>query len=293
MSTVTTAVEDGIATLTLSRPDVLNAFSLEMGAEFVDALRDLDGDGSVRAIIVTGAGRAFCAGMQLSDSDNVFGFDPSMDLGPAELAARWQEPEVAEGVREPGGKLTLAILECRKPIIAAINGPAVGVGSTMTLPMDFRLASTTARMGFVFARLGITPEACSTWFLPRLIGVPAALELLYSGDIIDARRALEVGLVGSVHEPDDLLLAAGAVADQMTRGRSAHAVALTRQLVFRHLADVGVLEAHLAESLALRHAAHGDGREGGLAFLGKREPRFTQPAPDAFDHIFPPSTAAH
>ncbi|QXT62300.1 enoyl-CoA hydratase-related protein [Tessaracoccus palaemonis] len=286
MSTVTTTVDDGIATLTLNRPGVLNAFTLDMGADFVDALRGLDADAAVRAIIVTGAGRAFCAGMELSDSDNVFGFDPRMDLTPAELAERWQEPEVSDGAREPGGKLTLAILECRKPVIAAINGPAVGIGSTMTLPMDFRLASTHARMGFVFARLGITPEACSTWFLPRLIGVPSALELLYTGDIIDAARAHEVGLVGSVHEPDELLPAAHALADRLTRGRSPHAVALTRQLVYRHLADVGVLEAHLDESLALRHAAHGDGREGGLAFLAKREPHFNQPAPHGFDHIF-------
>lgn len=287
MSSVTLTRDDGVATLILSRPDRLNAFTLDMGREFVDALREADADDGIRAVVVTGEGRAFCAGMELSDGDNVFGFDPRMDLTPEELRARWEEPEVADGAREPGGKLTLAILECRKPVIAAINGPGVGIGSTMTLPMDARLASTTARMGFVFARLGITPEACSTWFLPRIVGQSAALDLLYSGDIIDAARALEIGLVDSVHDPDDLLGAARAVADRMTLGKSAHAVALTRQLVFRHMAGAGVLDAHLAESLALRHAAHGDGREGALAFLGKREARFTQPAPASFGHVFP------
>lgn len=286
MTTVTTAVDDGIATLTLHRPEKLNAFTLQMGTDFVDALRGLDADPGVRAIIVTGAGRAFCAGMELSDSDNVFGFDPHLDLSPAELAQRWQEPEVSDGAREPGGKLTLEIMQCRKPVIAAINGPAVGIGSTMTLPMDFRLASTTARMGFVFARLGITPEACSTWFLPRIIGLPAALELLYTGDVIDAQRAHDVGLVSALHDPEELLPAARALADKVTRGRSAHGIALTRQLVFRHLADVGVVDAHLDESLALRHAAHGDGREGGLAFLAKRAPQFQQPAPANFGHVF-------
>jgi len=286
MSSVLLTRDDGVATLTLNRPDRLNAFTLDMGREFVDALRDADADDAVRAIIVTGSGRAFCAGMELSDSDNVFGFDPRMDLTPAELRERWAEPEVTEGAREPGGKLTLAILDCRKPVIAAINGPGVGIGSTMTLPMDARLASTDARMGFVFARLGITPEACSTWFLPRIVGPSRALDLLYSGDIIPAERALEIGLVDSVHSPADLLAAARAVADRMTLGRSAHAVALTRQLVWRHLASDDVLGAHLAESLALRHAAHGDGREGALAFLGKREARFTQPAPESFGHVF-------
>ncbi len=289
MSTVLLTRDDGVATLTLNRPDKLNAFTLEMGREFVAALREADRDDTVRAIIVTGSGRAFCAGMELSDGDNVFGFDPRMDLTPAELRDRWTEPEVADGAREPGGKLTLAILECRKPVIAAINGAGVGIGSTMTLPMDARLASTEARMGFVFARLGITPEACSTWFLPRIVGQSTALDLLYSGDIIPASRALEIGLVDAVHEPADLLEAAHAVADRMTRGRSAHAVALTRQLVFRHLEGASVLDAHLAESLALRHSAHGDGREGGLAFLGKREPHFTQPAPEGFGHVFPPA----
>lgn len=287
MSTVQLSRDDGVATLTLNRPDRLNAFSLEMGREFVARLREADADDGVRAIVVTGAGRAFCAGMELTDGDDVFGFDPRMDLSPAELRERWQEPEVTEGAREPGGKLTLAILECRKPVIAAINGPAVGIGSTMTLPMDARLASTDARMGFVFARLGITPEACSTWFLPRIVGQSRALDLLYSGDIVSASRAFELGLVDSLHEPADLLPAARALADRMTLGKSAHAVALTRQLVFRNLAGASVLEAHLAESLALRHAAHGDGREGGLAFLGKREARFTQSAPDGFGHVFP------
>ena len=142
-------------------------------------------------------------------------------------------------------------------------------------------------MGFVFARLGITPEACSTWFLPRIVGQSRALDLLYSGDIITAGRALEIRLVDAVHEPGELLSAARAVADRMTLGRSAHAVAMTRQLVFRHLAGASVVDAHLAESLALRHSAHGDGREGGLAFLAKRAPRFSQPAPEAFDHVFP------
>ncbi len=188
---------DGVLTLTLDRPDQLNAFDLTMARELEAAFRTVRTDDSVRAVVVTGAGRAFCAGMDLSAEGNVFGLDEEADPTPEDLRERLTEPPFQDGVRDTGGKVTLAIHDCDKPVIAAINGAAVGIGATMTLAMDVRLASSKARIGLVFGRLGIVPEAASSFFLPRLVGLQNALHLVYSADIVDADRALEVGLVMS------------------------------------------------------------------------------------------------
>ena len=200
--------DEGILTLTLDRPDQLNAFSLTMAAELEQAFIRVRSDDSVRAVIVTGRGRAFCAGMDLTVSGNVFGLDESAAPTAEDLRNHLTDPPYQDGVRDTGGKVTLAIHACDKPVIAAVNGAAVGIGATMTLAMDVRLAATTARMGFVFGRLGIVPEAASSFFLPRLVGLQTALEWVYSADLIPADEAHAKGLVRSVHEPDELLPAA-------------------------------------------------------------------------------------
>jgi len=231
---------DGIATLTLDRPEALNAFDLTMARELhrvftVDAAAD-----DVRAVVVTGAGRAFCAGMDLSAEGNVFGLDETLSPSPQSLAAHLADPavhpEYADGLRDTGGKVTLAIAALPKPVIAAINGAAVGIGATMTCAMDFRLASTKARIGFVFGRLGIVPEACSSYFLPRIVGIQQALEWVYAADILTAEEALAGRLLRSVHEPDELLPAAYELARRVTVDRSPVAVGLAKQLLFRDAA---------------------------------------------------------
>ena len=280
-ATLAVAVDDdGIATLTLDRPDALNAFDVEMAREleqfFLDAARDDD----VRAIVVTGAGRAFCAGMDLSAEGNVFGLDESLDPTPADLREHLTEAPWQDGVRDTGGKVTLAIHACPKPVIAAINGPAVGIGATMTLAMDIRMASTKARIGFVFGRLGIVPEACSSWFLPRIVGVQQALEWVYSAEILTAEAALAGRLVRSVHEPDDLLPAAYDLARSFVVGRSPVALGLAKRLLYAGSAAPHPVDAHRADSLAMFHTSSRDGREGVAAFLAKREPEFTGRASD-------------
>ncbi|HEX5862443.1 MAG TPA: crotonase/enoyl-CoA hydratase family protein [Nocardioides sp.] len=270
-----TVDEDGVATLTLDRPDALNAFDVTMARELEQLFHDAAADDSVRAIVVTGSGRAFCAGMDLSASGNVFGLDESLRPTPAELRDHLTEAPYHDGVRDTGGRVTLAIHACPKPVIAAINGPAVGIGATMTLAMDLRLASTRARIGFVFGRLGIVPEACSTWFLPRIVGIQQALEWIYSADILTADQALAGRLVRSVHEPDDLVPAAQELARSFVAGRSPVALALARQLVYRNCSAAEPLEAHLSDSLAMYYTSIGDGKEGVAAFREKREPRFT------------------
>jgi enoyl-CoA hydratase/carnithine racemase len=274
--TLTCAIDDdGIATLTLHRPDALNAFTVTMAREleqfFLDAARDDD----IRAIVVTGAGRAFCAGMDLSAEGNVFGLDEDAAPTPADLRDRLTEEPFQSGVRDTGGKVTLAIHACPKPVIAAINGPAVGIGATMTLAMDLRLASTRARIGFVFGKLGIVPEAASSWFLPRIVGIQQALEWVYSAEILTAEQAHAGRLVRSVHEPEELLDAAHALARSFVVGRSPVALGLAKQLLFRNVAAPHPLDAHRADSLAMWHTSVGDGKEGVAAFLEKREPRFT------------------
>jgi enoyl-CoA hydratase/carnithine racemase len=278
--------EDGIATLTLDRPDALNAFDVTMAEELRHFFEKDAYDDAIRAVVVTGAGRAFCAGMDLSVEGNVFGLDESLDPTPESLRAHLDDPAWDRGVRDTGGTVALAIHALPKPVIAAINGPAVGVGATMTLAMDLRLASTAARIGFVFGRLGIVPEACSSYFLPRIVGISQALEWFYSADILTADQALAGGLVRSVHEPDELLPAAHALARSFVSGRSAVSVGLIRQLVYRNSAVGHPLEAHLSDSLAMWHTSVGDGKEGVAAFLAKRPAEFTGRA-SQIPRVFP------
>lgn len=280
------ASDDRVLRVTLDRPDLLNAFTPTMAAELEHVFGAVDHDDSIAAVVVTGAGRAFCAGMDLAADGNVFGLDETQRPTPAEFAEHFDEPHLRDGVRDTGGRVTLAVHRCRKPVIAAINGPAVGIGATMTLAMDARLASESARIGFVFGRLGIVAEACSTWFLPRLVGIPTALDLFYSADVLDAAAALEAGLVRSVHAPDDLLPAATALAHRWTDGRSPYGTAAMRQMVYRHAGVPDPLTAHLTESLAMFYASVGDGREGVAAFREKRPPRFTHQPFDGTPDLF-------
>ena len=208
-----------------------------MARELEHAFRRVNDDDAVAAVVVTGSGRAFCAGMDLSREGNVFGLDESLTPTLEDLTERLDSPEIADGVRDTGGRVSLAIYDCTKPVIAAINGPAVGIGATMTLPMDVRLASTSARIGFVFGRLGIVPEACSSWFLPRLVGVSRALEWTYAADILSPAEALDGGLVRSVVEPEALLDTAYELARRFVSGRSRVATALTRQMMWRNSAQ--------------------------------------------------------
>ncbi|MFW6775260.1 crotonase/enoyl-CoA hydratase family protein [Nocardioides sp. CPCC 205120] len=284
-STLDWQVDDGVLTLTLDRPDALNSFTVTMAEELEDAFRRVNDHDEVAAVVVTGAGRAFCAGMDLTREGNVFGLDESLTPTPDDMRERLDAPEIQAGVRDTGGRVTLAIYDCTKPVIGAINGAAVGIGATMTLPMDVRLVSTKARIGFVFGKIGIVPEACSSWFLPRLVGISRALEWIYSADILGPDELLEGGLVRSVHEPDDLLPAAQELARRFTRNRSPYAVALARQLVYRNVGVPHPLDAHRADSLAMFYASQADGKEGVAAFLEKRDPDFSAPAsrvPDVF-----------
>ena len=271
-------VEEGVLTVTLSRPEQLNAFTVTMADELVEVFDRASDDDTVRAIIVTGAGRAFCAGMDLTSGGNVFGLDESLSPGLGDMRQRLHDPEISSGVRDTGGRVTLAIFACKKPVIAAINGPAVGIGATMTLAMDARLASTRARIGFVFGRIGITPEACSSWFLPRIVGISQALEWMYSAEIITAEEAQRRGLVRDVVPGDRLLADAMALARRWILGRSPVAVAMTRQMMYRNSAQPHPLMAHQIESLSMFFTSIEDGREGVSAFLEKREPAFASAA---------------
>lgn len=267
-------VSDGILTLWLNRPESLNAFTVTMADELVAAFDRASSDDSVAAVVVTGSGRAFCAGMDLSSEGNVFGLDETQHPTLQDLRDRFEDPAIVDGVRDTGGRVSLAIYRCLKPVIAAINGAAVGIGATMTLPMDVRIASEQARIGFVFGRLGIVPEACSTWFLPRIVGMSRALELVYSADIIDASHARELGLVRDVVSEQDLLPTAYALARRFTEGRSPVATALMRQMLYRNAPAPDPIEAHLIESLAMFYTSVGDGKEGVAAFLEKRPAEF-------------------
>jgi enoyl-CoA hydratase/carnithine racemase len=218
--------------------------------------------------------------MDLSAEGNVFGLDESVDPTPEDLRAHLTEAPYHDGVRDTGGRVTLAVHALPKPVIAAINGAAVGIGATMTLAMDLRLASTSARIGFVFGRLGIVPEAASSWFLPRIVGIQQALEWVYSADILSAEQALAGRLVRSVHEPEELLGAAQDLARSFVVDRSPVALALAKRLLYRNSSVADPLEAHLSDSLAMWHASVGDGKEGVAAFLEKRTPRFTGRASD-------------
>lgn len=279
-------VADRILTLTLNRPEALNAFTVEMAHELIDAFQRASRDDDVGAVVVTGEGRAFCAGMDLSREGNVFGLDETLRPTPEDMVQRLDDPAIRDGVRDTGGRVTLAIYDCAKPVIAAVNGAAVGIGATMTLAMDIRMASEAARVGFVFGRLGIVPEACSSWFLPRLVGPQQALEWALSSEIFDAAEGLRGGLFRSVHPPGELLDAARALARKFIDGRSAVAVALTRQMMLRNSAQPHPLDAHRADSLAMFYTSIGDGKEGVAAFLEKRAPAFEGRASD-LPRVFP------
>lgn len=273
--TITYTVSEGVVRLTLNRPDSLNAFTTTMANELEHAFQRASKDDSAGAVVLTGTGRAFCAGMDLSVTGNVFGLDEDQAPTLHDLDTRFDEPAIRDGVRDTGGRVTLAMFDCEKPIIAAINGAAVGIGATMTLAADIRLASTKARIGFVFGKLGIVPEACSTWFLPRIVGMQQALEWVYSADILTADQALSGGLLRSVHDPADLLATADELARKFTLNRSPVATALTRWMMYRNSAQPHPKEAHKIDSLAMFYQSTGDGKEGVRAFLDKRDARFT------------------
>jgi enoyl-CoA hydratase/carnithine racemase len=283
--TVRCEVDESILTITLNRPDKLNAFTTQMLHEMIDAFDRADKDDAVRAVIVTAAGRAFCAGADLSGGGATFDRAsrtdrPQMPLGPdGELDLG------SDAARDGGGRLALRIFACLKPVIAAVNGPAVGVGATMLLPMDIRLASEEARFGFVFVRRGIVPEACSTWFLPRIVGVSQALEWTFTGRVFHAREALAARLVSAVHASGELLPAARALARQMTENVS---IALARQMFWHMLGADHPMEAHKIESRGIfSRGRSADVREGVTAFLEKRKPHFTDLVSKDMPPFFP------
>ena len=266
-------VKDRILTITLNRPDRLNAFTMKMMTELIDAFSRADADDDVRAVIVTGAGRGFCAGADLGSGGSTF--DYKEHLGERPLSE----------LRDGGGLLTLRIYDCIKPVIAAVNGPAVGVGATMTLAMDIRIASEQARFGFVFARRGIVPDACASWFLPRVVGISKALEWACSGRVFPAAEALNCGLIRSVHPPEELLAAANGLAREIADNTSAVSVALIRQMMWRMLGADHPMEAHKIDSRGILFTGRSaDAREGVTSFLEKRPPKYTnKPSKDMPD----------
>jgi len=274
-------ISESILTITLNRPDHMNAFTVEMANELIDAVNRASADDEVRVVVVTGAGKAFCAGMDLNqadngfESDNVFGLNEALRPTLADMDDKLDDPDYINGVRDTGGRVTLAIYDCAKPVIAAINGAAVGIGATMTCAMDIRLASEKARIGFVFNKIGITPEACSTWFLPRLVGVSQALEWTYTGDIISAQEAHAARFVKQVVAADKLLESAYEIARKIVV-HSPVSIALTRQMMWRNSAQDHPMTAHKVDSLAIFYASKTDGKEGIDAFLEKRPAKFEQ-----------------
>ena len=277
-------VADGIATLTMSRPDRLNAFTGQMMNEMIDAFDQIDADDNVRVVIVTGEGRGFCAGAELAAGASTFN-STGREGGP--IRADGTADYSSEAARDGGGRLTLRIYECLKPVIAAVNGPAVGIGATMTLAMDVRLASETARFGFVFSRRGIVPEACSSFFLPRVVGISQALEWCFSGRVFPASEAKDGGLVKAVYAPDDLLPAARAMAREIADNTAPVSVALIRQMMWRGLGMDHPMEAHKVDSRGIvARGRSGDVAEGVTSFLEKRQPNFpntiTADMPDYF-----------
>jgi len=279
--TILCEVQDGILTITLHRPDQLNAFTRQMRLDLVDALDRADRDDAVKAVIVTGAGRAFCAGADLSGGS----------FGGAATAAIPLRPDgtpdyANQAMRDGGGRLTLRIFECLKPVIAAVNGAAVGVGSTMLLPMDVRIASEQARFGFVFARRGIVPEAASSWFLPRIVGISQAMQWACSGRVFDAAEALHARLVSEVVPPDELLPRARQIALEMTVHSAPVSVAITRQMMWKMLTEDHPMQAHKVDSrVVYERARSADTREGIASFREKRAAQF----PDRVSQDMPPS----
>jgi enoyl-CoA hydratase/carnithine racemase len=268
-----TEVTDNVLTITLDRPDRLNAYTETMQRELLEAFDRADADDDIRAVIVTGAGRAFCAGADLSAGGSTFD---------------WRERGGDGPPRDGGGRVSLRIFDCTKPVIAAINGAAVGVGATMTLPMDVRLASEAARVGFVFTRRGIVPEACSSWFLPRVVGISRAMEWVATGRIVDAEEALAGGLVRSVHPPGELLDAAHALAREIATNTAPVSVALARRMMWRMLGAGHPMEAHRVDSRAMfQRGQSADASEGVTSFLEKREPQFPDRVSSGLPDVFP------
>jgi enoyl-CoA hydratase/carnithine racemase len=273
-TTLDYAVVDRVLTLTLNRPERLNAFTVTMADELEHAFRRASADDAIGAVVVTGAGRAFCAGMDLATAGNVFGLDESLHPTLRDMHERLDDPAILRGVRDTGGRVVLAIYDCMKPVIGAINGAAVGIGATMTLPMDVRLAAEGAKIGFVFGRLGVVPEACSSWFLPRLVGIPQALEWIYTAEPFDAAEGVRAGLIKAAVPPAQLLEEAHKLAHRFIDNRSPLAAGIARQLVYRNVAQRHPIEAHRVDSLAMFYLSQGDGAEGVRAFLEKRTAQF-------------------
>ena len=265
-----------LAVLTLARPERLNAFTVRMADEILHALDAVDADPGARALVVTGEGRGFCAGMDLSTEGNVFGLDESVDH---------HGPE-AERIRDLGGRIALRLFRMRTPVVAAVNGVAVGVGATMTLPMDARVISTKARIGFVFAKIGVCLEACSSWFLPRLVGMQTALDWAMSGEIVGAEAALAAGYATEMVEPEDLMAAAKARAMRYVDGVSPVSVAVNRQLLWRMAGADHPMRAHEMDSRAMFELSMGDGREGVTSFVEKRAPEFEKAKPGDLPGFF-------
>jgi enoyl-CoA hydratase/carnithine racemase len=270
---ILTEKSDGVLTITLNRPERLNAWTAQMGQELRTAFDHADTDDEVRAIVVTGAGRGFCAGADLASGADTFDYRKHKSPGPA---------------RDNGGEFTLRVFESTKPVIAAINGPAVGVGATMTLPMDVRLAAEDARIGFVFARRGIIPEACSSWFLPRVVGISRAMEWVSTGRVFSAQEALDGGLVRSLHRKDELLDAARALAREIAENAAPVSVALARQLMWRMLGAEHPMLAHRADSRGMvARGQSADAVEGITAFLEKRPASFPDRVSDGLPDVMP------
>lgn len=269
-------VSEQIATITLNRPEKLNAFTNRMLKEIISAFDESDADDNVRAVIVTGAGRAFCAGADLSSGGETF-------------AKGGSDVKATSGVmRDGGGLVSLRIFESKKPVIGAINGAAVGVGVTMTLPMDIRLASDQAKFGFVFAKRGIVPEAASSWFLPRIVGISQAAEWCFTGRMISAAEAKEGRLVRSVHEASDLLGAARAIGREIAENTAPVSVALSRQMLWRMLGADHPMDAHRMDSRAINsRGASADAKEGVMSFLEKRPANFPVKVSDGLPDVFP------
>lgn len=279
--TIITDIQDGVMTLTLNRPDRLNAFNRLMMDEMIAALDIADADDAVRAIIVTGAGRGFCAGVDLSEDDAF----TAAKLDPATTdPATWDNP----ANRDMGGILALRLFNCLKPVIAAVNGPSVGIGTTMQLPMDIRIASDTAKFGFVFARRGIVPEAASSWFLPRIVGMAQALEWCYTGRVFGPDEALKGGLIRSIHTPDTLMDAARAIAREIADNTAPVSIALTRQMMWRMAGADHPMQAHQIDSRAIAaRSVSGDAAEGVASFLEKRAPAFPDRVSTQMPGFFP------
>jgi enoyl-CoA hydratase/carnithine racemase len=279
---ITTERDAGILTITLNRPERLNAWTATMGRELIEAFDQADADDEVRAIIVTGAGRGFCAGADLASGGETFDYTARAE------EASLLTPSGSGVPRDNGGQFSLRIFASTKPVIGAINGPAVGVGATMTLPMDVRLAADDARMGFVFSRRGIVPEACSSWFLPRVVGISRAMEWVATGRVFSAQEGLDAGLLRSLHPAEELLGAARALATEIAENTAPVSVALARQLMWRMLGAEHPMVAHRADSRGmLARGQSADAAEGITAFLEKRAAHFPDRVSDGLPDIFP------